>query len=98
MSSRCKRSGIANMLMPHPGVSDDGHSCTAGIYDLRTNGCQRLLRSFSTEYRQGSYIRACKYDRVTWTIALLDLGEGDVFICADCGADHGSIGVPRPHR
>ena len=63
---------IADILTLHPGVSDDGCGCAAGVYDFCINRCQRFLCSFSTEYGQGSNVRACKDDRVTGTIALLD--------------------------
>ena len=62
--SRCQRPGITDMLMLHPGVSGNGYGCTTGVHDFRIDCCQRVLRLLSTEYGQGSNVRACKDDRV----------------------------------
>ena len=71
-SSRRKRPGMIDMLMLRPDISDDGYGCLAGVYDFCIDDRQRFLRSFSIEHGQGSNVRACKDDRVTWTIVLLD--------------------------
>ena len=68
MSSRCTRLGITDMLMLHPGVSDDGYGCTANVHDFCIECSQRLLCSFSTKSGQGSNVRACKDDRVPRTM------------------------------
>ena len=49
MSSRCKRLALIDVLMLHSGVSDDGHGCTARVYDLCTECCERLLRPLCIE-------------------------------------------------
>ena len=43
------RSGITDMLMYQPGISDDGYGCIASVYDLCVDNCERVLRSFSTK-------------------------------------------------
>ena len=66
------RSGITDMLMYQPGISDDGHGCITRVYDLCVDNCERVLRSFSTKSWRGGNVRACKVDRVTWTIDSID--------------------------
>ena len=80
MDERYKRSGVTNILMHSPGVSDDGYDCTAKLYGRCVDERQRLLCPFGTELEQGSNVWACKDDRVTRTIASIRQGMGDVVV------------------
>lgn len=64
MSSRCKRPANTNMGIFCSGFRGDRYGCTAGLYDFCIKCCQRVLRSLSIEYGQGSSVRAGKDDRV----------------------------------
>ena len=70
---------IIGMLMLQLDISDDGYGCIANIYDFRVDSCQRLLRSFSAEYGQGSNVRPCENDGVTRSIGSPCEGIRDVF-------------------